>query len=678
MALGNKTRIRRQVVTPQIKYEMMNSWGKGLFSRLDAERVPLDGLKVTENLRLNQNGTVGPRPGLKLYGTQPTGTVVGQIFEYVRLNTLVTPNVPETWNVWFENRSGTGYIITSKDGGAHTVVTGKTYTVTGAKPHFEQVYGKVVISTGVDYLSFMDVQTQTITSMTALSTPSGVSAVATGISGTNQTLRFRVTATNAGGETAGSTAQTVGVSQIRDTWNGTTQFVTFTWNRITGASRYNIYVGDSIGLEYFLDSVADVGSGSTQAYVDTGATFLTTTRVCPAGDSTAGPKLTRVANIKGQPYGVGDTDNLGRIWFGGYGSSALDFSSYNGGGWVEPNKGGKDFPVRVIAFRDGKGTPMAACMSKGTNGAGKRYLLQPATTTVGSTVVSYMAVMEDNGADGTDSPDGVVFHNDGIWYPSRNGFKTSNTRASLQNIISTQGISDNIGTDVETLVSTYMEYCCGLVDDQQVYWALPYLSTSNNQVWVLDLRQKGAWMRPWDVECDWMWHYADNTDGKTKFLMLVNNGFYEVDKNTATNDNGVTFQTAGSSGGIRFGDNGEWANVIDITFHFLRPQGNINLSCTVHTEDGDIPYTDTMTASSNSSVSAWGRFGWSAAGWGQMAMNLVPVSSASPRRKWTIDIDEECDYLSYGWTTTESGISYQLEKVVIRYVPIGYKEIDNS
>lgn len=675
MSLATKRR-RGSTAPPDIKFETLKDWAKGLFTRLDADRVPLNGLRVAENVRLDQNGTVTPRPGLKPYGIQPVGTVLGQIYEYVRLNNLT--NLPETWLIWMENRSGVGTVVTAKDGASVTVVTGKTYDIT-AKAHFEQVFGKVIITNGKDTLSYMDVQTQTITVMVALNQPVGVSAVASGISGTNTTLRYRVTAANLG-ETAASAAQTCGISKLREKWNGTSEFVTFTWNRVANATRYNIYVGDQAGFEYFLDSVADIGSGTTQSYVDTGSIAETATRVAPAGDSTSGPKVTRATNIKGQVYMVGDTDNLGRIWFGGNGPSALDFSSYNGGGWVEPNKGGKDFPVVIKAFRDGKGTPMAVAMSKGTNGAGKRYLLQPSTTTLGTTTITYMAVSEDNGADGTDSPDGVVFINDALWYPSRGGFKTSNTRANIQNIISTQGITDNIGTDVAALSSLYMDACVGMADsaNQCIYWAVPYASTKNSQIWVLDLRQSGAWMKPWYINCDWMLQYAENTSGTTKFLMLVNNQIMEVDQNTSTNDNGVAFQTTVGSGEIRFGDNNEWASVIDVTFEFLRPTGNINLSVNANTEDGLIPFTDTMPSSASQAVSAHGRFGWGGSGWGQMMTSLIPVSSSKSRRKWTIPIEEECDSISWGIGTTESGISYQLSKVIIRYVPIGYKDIDNT
>ena len=660
-----------------ISFETLSGWGQGVYTR-DRDRTPMKGLVTAEDTQLNQDGLPGPRPGLKLYGSyQPTGTVMGQIYEFVKMNTAVTPNVPETWNIWMENRSGVGTILVNKDGGTPVVVTGKTYSVTNSKPHFEQIFGNVLITTGVDNLSYMVIDTLTITPFANLTTPVGVSATATGVSGSTYTLRYRVTAANQG-ETAASTAQTVQVSKLREIWNGTSEYVTFTWNRVSGASRYNIYVGDQAGFEYYLDTVVDSGSGTTQSYVDTGSVAETSTRIAPAGDSTAGPKTTRATNIKGQPYMVGDADNPGRIWFGGTGASAMDFSSYNGGGWVEPNKGGKDFPVAIKAFRDGKGTPMATCFSKGTNGSGKRYLLSPQSTTVGSTVLTYMSVVEDNGQDGTDSPDGVVMLNDAAWYPSRSGFKTSNTKANIQNIISTNGITDNISDAVQNLTAASMDKAVGLANDQKIYWALPYSSTRNNQIWVLDLRQRGAWMRPWNIAADWLWLYTDNTDGKSKMLGLVNNKFVEFDPNINTNDLGTAFQTSIATGDIKFGENGEWASVIDVTFKFLRPQGNINMSVNANTEDGLLPFTDTMPSSSNQSVSAWGRFGWGGSGWGLMLNDLLSISAAKAKRKWTIEVDEECDTLSLGVSTTESGVYFQWSEAVIRYVPIGYKEIDNG
>lgn len=604
--------------------------------------------------------------------------ILGQVFEYVYMNSATTPATAESWMIWAENRSSSGTICIAKNGNAATTVSGKTYLTT-ANFHFEQIYGKVLIMNGVDNLSYMDIQSSTITPFAALTTPNSPTATANGISGSTYNLRYRASAANQG-ETAASAATVVGVTALRNAWNGTTQNVSLSGNVPTGAARINIYVGDTAGNEWYLDTISVTGQ-TTWSYTDTGSIYVNTNRTAPVGDSTAGPRTTRAANIKGQIFMVGDTDNPGRIWFGGYGQNALDFSSYNGGGWVEPNKGGKDLPVKVIAFRDGKGTPMAACLSKGTNGAGKRYLLQPASTTLGNTVISYMSVLEDNGADGTDSPDGVVFVDDALWYPSRTGFKTTSTKPQVQNILSTAPVSDAISPDINALSAAYMGSCVGVVYDRRIFWSVPYQSTSNNQIWALDLRQGGAWVYPWYIAASWLWQYADNSDGNTKLLAVVNNQFFQLDTATQTNDNGVTFSTNVGSGAIKFSDDGEiWGSVVDVTFVFLRPQGNINLSVDAYTEDGVVTYSDTMASSAKQSIAAWGRYGWGAAGWGDISAPAAPVAvtSANPRKIWTIPVDEEVNMLTWGLNTVDAGVSYQLAEIVVRYVPVGFKELDNS
>lgn len=665
----------RQQKPVKIEYNSTTGWPFGVISRLDDDRTPEKALSITENVQLSQNGTVRPRPGLKLYGTQPVNTVIAKPYEFVKFN----GTTPETWLIWGENDGGTGKIYVSKNGGAATLVTGKTYSST-AILHFEQIANKILIMNGTDNLSYMNIDTLTITPFVALSTPTITSATeSAALVGTTYTLRYKVTATNQG-ETAASAAEVQTVSKVRDEWNGTTETITLVWPRVTNANRYNIYVGDQAGFEYYLDTVVDPGSGSNVTYIDTGQIALNITRLAPVGDSTAGPKTTRATNIKGQVYMVGDTDNPSRIWFGGDigDTSALDFSTFNGGGWVEPNKGGKDFPVIVKPFRDGKGTPMASCLSKGTNGAGKRYLLQPSSVTVGDTVISFMNVAEDNGQDGTDSADGVVLLDDALFYPSRDGFKTTTTKASIQNILSTSNISDNISDAVNTLSGNSMDKCVGVSHDRRIYWAVPYQSTSNNQVWTLDLRQKGAWVRPWNLSVDAMVLYADNSDGMTKVIFVINSKFYYLDQGTSTNDNGTAFATNIGSGAIKFSEDGEqYGSVIDVTFIFLRPQGLINLSVSVNTEDEPLIFTDTVDTATNQAVGGYGAYGYGVVGYGNISNNLpIGVTSNIPRVRKTIEVDEECNYLTWGVNSVNSGVDYELATVIIRYVGVGWVETD--
>lgn len=660
----------KQQKPAKIEYASQVGWPLGVISRLDADRTPAKAISIAENVELSQNGTIKPRPGLKLYYT-PANPVLGEVFEFVKFS----GTTPETWLIWGENDGGTGKIYVNKDGGVATLVTGQTYDSV-ASLHYEQIANKVVIMNGVDELSYMDIDALTITTFTALTTPTITSLTPTGMSAGSYSIRYKVTATNAVGETIASTADTDLVDETRDEWDGTNEYVTLVFPRVTNAERYNIYFGDQAGLEYYFDSITDPGTGTDVTYIDKGTLPLNVTRLAPIENSTAGPKVTRATNIKGELYMTGDTDNPSRVWFGGNqgDTTALNFTFFQGGGWVEPNKGGKDQPIKMKPFRDGKGTPMAACLSKGTNGAGKRYLFQRSSVTVGDVIIPFMSVQEDNGQDGTDSPDGVVLLDDALFYPSRTGFKTTTTKAQIQNILSTSTISDNIDDVVNTLSSNNMDNCVGLTHDRKIYWTLPFQSSTNNQVWTLDLRQKGAWMRPWNLNVTWMTLYSDNSDGMTKVIFVQDDKFYELDESLATNDEGVAFTTSVGSGAIKFSEDGEqYGSVVDVTFIVLSPQGEVNLTVNVNTEDGPVVFTDQVDSTTNSSTGGFGAYQYGDVGLGNLYFGEpLAVSSNIARVRKTIEIDEECNYLTWAINTTNIGVDYELAAVIIRYVAIGW------
>ena len=67
-------------------------WLKGTVTEYDDGRTPVDGLRASGNVWLRQDGTIRPRPSLVRYGTQPTGTVLGEIFEFVQQGTTYNTN----------------------------------------------------------------------------------------------------------------------------------------------------------------------------------------------------------------------------------------------------------------------------------------------------------------------------------------------------------------------------------------------------------------------------------------------------------------------------------------------------------------------------------------------------------------------------------------------------------
>jgi len=149
----------------------------------------------------------------------------------------------------------------------------------------------------------------------------------------------------------------------------------------------------------------------------------------------AGPFLTR------------DADNPYYVWNGGDPGFELDFSPANGGGFSLVGSGTKDLPLVIKPFRDGRGNPQITVLCQGTNGTGKRFIMTPDQLTVGNTIVSFYDITEDNGQDGTVSKDGVVLYSDSLWYPSRDGFKTTGTKPQLQNVLSTNRVSNTIQPD---------------------------------------------------------------------------------------------------------------------------------------------------------------------------------------------------------------------------------------
>lgn len=653
---------------PRIDRISLKDWEKGTVTAYDDGRTPIDGLRASGNVMLDQDSIVRPRPSLVRYGTQPTGTILGEIFEFVRMES----NVAVTYMLIMQNISSTTKPAYSKDGGAWTTINGKTYDNT-AKAHFVQVDDKIMVMNGTDNLSYVDIPTLAAIPYTSLSTPGAPTPVKTGLGATTYTYYYKVTANSTVGETAASAAGSIQVSLQRDVWDPTTNYVTISWSAVASAVTYNLYVGDIAGQEVLIASGLNGLS-----FKDDGSAYPDITRLAPVGDSTAGPKMTRGSVINGQLFMTGDKDFPRYVRYGGTGASVLDLSPFNGGGYSEIGKGTKEFPVKVISFRDGRGNSVITVLCRGTNGSGKRYVMQPDSITVADTIISFFSVTEDNGQDGTDSPDAVILYKDSLWYPSRDGFKTTGTKPQLQNILSTSTVSETIINDIQNLSSAYMDKAVGLAHQGRLHFAVPNGSATNNEMWVMDLNRKGAWMKPWSIAADWQMLYNDNS-GTTHHIIHQAGVLFELTKAAATTDDSVGFRTNLTSGFLKFSEDGlDWAKVIDVTFVVLRPQGTLNFTVSGKTEDASLETVGQTSFTSSSDVAGWGEAGWSGApddifGWSNFG--VVPLTYGDAQRYITIEIDEELQWLAWELNTDEAGVEYALADVIVRYVKIGVKDL---
>lgn len=669
---------------PQLKRVSVKNFMKGVVSAYDDGSVPTDGLKSASNVMLTQNGTVRPRPSLQRFGPQPVGTVLGEIYPFRKVTGLTTQN----WLISVQLVSGVAnvYVARSEDT-TWTIATGKNYSTT-AQCHFKQganANNQVVsITNGSDNLSFYDIATSTVTPFTTLTTPTaptvvnaGTTSLTTGTTSFN--MYYSITWNSSVGQTDGSAITTTAVNKDRDFWDPTINSLKVTRGSIpAGAKSWNVYAGQASTTSgtpqmYLIASGLDV---ATTDYIDNGSSPLRLTELLPTFNSTAGPKATRAEVINGRWWLVGDADNPYSTWRGGDPGFELDFSASNGGGRTPIGSGTENVPVKVISYRDGKGTAGVTVLSQGLSGSGKRFIIAPQSITYGDQTFVVWAATEDNGQSGTDAPDTVLQYKDSLWYLSRDGFKTTGTKPQLQNILSTDNVDQTIRTDIKGLNIAAMKYAVGLANEGRLYFALPNGSSTNNEIWVLDLDRSGAWMKPWSISADWMLLYTDNS-GTTHHLVLSGNVIYELSYVSLTADNGVSFATNGNSGQIKFSEDGMmWGKLVMVIFTIYRPQGAVNFTVSGNTKHSALSVVGNSTFTSTSTRAGWSEplLGWSRPrGWSRV--KAVPVAFNDATQYVKVKVNKDMRWFSYGWSSNAPGTDYSIADVVAVYAEAGIKDL---
>lgn len=657
----------------KIQTTSIKTWVGGQQSTNDVARLPNTGLFTTTNTYLRQNGTVRPRPSLVPYGAQPVGTVLGEISEFK--DTTVVPNI--NYRICLMNVSGTVSAYYSKDLGDWTIATGKTFS-TSAVGHFFQINNDVGICTPTDNLSYLNISTKAVVPFTTLTTPTAPTLTTnTGLTGTTFTITYRVVAFSTVGKTIASGALSVPVSTDRDLWNSSTQSLQISWSAVTSAASYGIYMGTGgVGTEFL---IAAGINGLT--YTDNGTAFQDTRQPYPLVDSTAGPKAGRGDEINGQVYLCQITGDPYSVMVGGFYPNNLDFTPVNGGNTVPIGVGTKSLPVRVRLFRNSNGSSGIKVYCAGTNGHGKRYTMTPDTITVANTVVNIFDVTEDNGEDGTNSPDAIVYYQDSNYYPSIDGFKTDGTVPQLQNIISTHRITNTIQPDMASLNQDALPKAVGLATEGRLYFAVPVNATSNNQIWINDLDRGGGWMKPWYVSADWMMQYNSNSvaqggDGRSHFTVLSGNKIFEFSYAQLTNDNGISFPTGFSSGRVFFSnDQRVCAKLLNVIITVLRPSGPITVEIDGQFRDTSPPIsvTKVVDVDPNRTVAGWSEGAWSELAWSEIKGISIANNKASLDIK--VKINKEVRWFEYTVSTTDANVDYEMSEAVAEYVTTGIRDV---
>lgn len=626
--------------------------------------MPLDALADLTNATLDQDNLPRPRPSLVLFGAQPLGEMLG-VGTYIK----IVGGKPEKWDISMQVIAGVGKVHIRKNGGTWVAATGAGNSYSDeALVNFCQSGNRVYVSNATNAMSYYDINSGDVVVYSALGTPSTPSATGTGLTGTNFTYYYRVTANNAVGESAASVADSEQVSTVRDSWNASTQYITVTWSSVAGATSYNVYAGTVQGEEQYLTTV------NALTFKDDGTLTLNAFKRAPSGNSTEGPTLAYMWNKDGQLFGVGDINNRDYLWYDGGATGVGDFSPFNGGGNVGINSGGDTVPQAVRAFRTGKGDPAVTVLSRGIAGMGKMHHVIFTTTTFDNNVITIPNVSEANGQSGTVSAAAVVEANNSLWYPTGQDFKSTGTAQNIQNILSTNSVSNDILPDVQKLNLAAMDNSVGLAFENKIYWSLPVGDSKNNQIWVKDLSRGGIWFMPWTISAKFMWLSENNVTGRISFCVYDGSNILEFSRSVYTQDNGVPFRVRVAHEGLVWDDNGmTMAAIQEQRFKLLQPRGTMQINSFGLDEDGAVNTLGSETFTQTSSFTAWNDHQWSDGELPSMYSDDVgPIDFTSTAiAVITLEVDETVNQLGWEVVSDQPDVDFALSTTHTKGIRIG-------
>lgn len=573
-----------------------NKFTKGYVSTIDDSRRPTDSLSDMTNIELVQDNVARPRPPLTRYGTQPANTVIGR-GDFVQNN--------ERYIMWAQDTGANGVLYKQKDGGTITAFTGSNTFDDSAWMMSVQNQGKLYVYNGVDNLAYVNLATDAVVKYTALTTPAAPTVTMNGATSTGFTYYYRITANNNVGESIASTAGSDTSDKPRDNWIENTDFMDISWAAVSGATSYTVYIGTATDNCYELYTT----TGTT--FTDYGTLAPNSFRLAPEGNSTEGAIFTYmyVDNKNSQVFGI-TADNYLYYSAPGSTSSTADFSPYNGGGYVPIDEDGATTLNYVTGFRNGKGDPVITVSARGAAGKGKLFHVAFASISVGDQTIVYPNVYEANGQSGTYAPRATIKAKDSLYYPTGQDFKTTGTSQNIVNILTTNSISQGIEPDVDRITLSALDKAVGVEYQDRLYYALPVGSSTNNEIWYLDLARKNAWILRWTVAATDMWIYEDNS-GATHFCVLVNNVVQEFTRagTRAHQDDNVAWRSRLAYSSLVWDEDGlSMAKIRRQYFKLLQPRGSITSNATGLTKLGTTTSagSDTFTTTTTSTgIGQW-------------------------------------------------------------------------
>lgn len=462
---------------PNPDYLTLENFKRGVITLVNQGRLPKNALAKLQNGWLIEDGQPAIGLGVDWFTTSPDS------------------NHPiDGWDSYEKNgaihlvavSNGTVY-RSLDDGQTWTACSGATLTA-GKEVNTNQYNSYLYLTTGEDNIVLYDGST-TLVSYTTLATPSAPTIVATPV-GSGYTYYYKISAVNTLGFTMASTATTVTHATPRSAWDNTTNFVTITLPayQVT-QTRFDIYFSEDNLNFYYLDSVTN----PNLTYKDNGTAQIIPSTLAPITNTTSGPKVGELTNVGARMYGVRDKDKRERIWFTSGQTPYGSFSNGYDGGYLDWQPGGKEYPVHVEDYRDGKGNSIATIWCNSADGQGSIVQMSLNTMTIDTISITVPSAYKLPGSRGTPAPKSVVNVLNDYWFYNSQAFYNLGSRPQLLQVLSTDEMSANIRPTVRTITHGKDNNICAIYYYGKIYISLNYNSDVNNYTAIFDTEMK-AWI----------------------------------------------------------------------------------------------------------------------------------------------------------------------------------------
>ena len=454
-------KIKNDIKDPKISTEVTTSYLGGLNTFQDESGLKDGELTKAKNILLSVDG-IEPRQGTSDFGTTDGSKVLGLFGYYQSDGTRQFLRFVNGSNDKLQKYVGT----TPTDIGSDTFDA-------DARMNFVQARDEVYGFNGVDNLWKYD--GTTITTYTALTTPTNLTVTPTGTPGTT-TQSYRVSAFNDQGETLAiaSVATTTSNATL-----SATNYNALAWDAVASATGYNIWGREATGLgETYMGTVYGV-----VVYNDKGQDNPSTSLLPPEANTTAGIIGTMAEFAISRIFSAGDPTHPSRLYFGGSGTNIGNFSGSSvGGGSVDVfrNDGAeiraiKPFQGGVIIWKDN------AIYKFSFTDAGLQKL-EEITRSFGG--ISYRGVK--------------AVENDIIFPAKKDGrlafYSLGNQENYASTVLRTNELSIKVASKLSAINTAYLQNSAAFYFNNIYGCAVAKTgSTVNNRIWCLDTRF-GAWV----------------------------------------------------------------------------------------------------------------------------------------------------------------------------------------